>query len=157
MKKVHKVEMCSAMWRSTQHSAQISTLLALVVCFHMFSHCGCVLASVGRIFVWIIHSVCSLRLKNGFSDYLAHYSHFHSVLSFQFYYWKSRERKILEKLQTISTYTHYIIAMVTCPTCLTNIFVENKLITEISTQACRLSACIEIVNYFTSRANTHIA
>ncbi len=36
----------------------------------------------------------------------------------------------------------YMISMVTCPTCLTNIFVENESSTEIGTQACRLSACI---------------
>ncbi len=37
----------------------------------------------------------------------------------------------------------FYISMVTCPTCLTNIFVENELSTEIDTQARRLSACIE--------------
>ncbi len=37
----------------------------------------------------------------------------------------------------------FCISMVTCPTCLSNIFVENELSTEIGTQACRLSACIK--------------
>ncbi len=32
-----------------------------------------------------------------------------ATISFQFYYWRSSKRKILEKSQIITTYTHYII------------------------------------------------
>ncbi len=67
---------------------------------HMFSHCDC---KTGICQV----NTCMNNLPSGFPDYQ------HIILisiSFQFYYWRSSQQKILEKSKIFATYTHYIIS-----------------------------------------------
>ncbi len=98
MKKVHKIALRSV----TRNLTQGSALSALVVCFRC-STIVVVLASVGWILIWLIHSISSLQLKKRISWLSAYYSYFY------IYYWRSRKWKILEKSQITATYTHCII------------------------------------------------
>ncbi len=102
MKKVHKVATNSATWIPTQWSVQGSVLSALVVC-RMFRHCGCILASIRCILVWIICSICSLQLKKWISWLLTHYSHLYIFAALLL------EKKRTKNSGNIATYTHYIL------------------------------------------------
>ncbi len=73
---------------------------------HMFSH-------------WLYTGICQMNIcvNNPFNQFItAHKVDFLIIstlnrisISFQFYYWRSREWKILEKSQITATYTHRII------------------------------------------------
>ncbi len=100
MKKVHKVALCSVMQILTQCSPQGSALSALKPLWLYTGIC--------RMYTRMNKPLNSVRYssRSGFAD---SWLIILISISFQFYYWRSSKRKILEKSQIIVSYTHCII------------------------------------------------